>query len=47
MSDLDDDERFQDLQLALAMFGASEREADECMLAGRCRYALRVLRESS
>ena len=32
-SDLDDDERFSDLQLALAMFGASDREHDEKMLA--------------
>ena len=44
-SDLDDDERFSDLQLALAMFGASDREYDEKMLAGECHYALRVLRE--
>ena len=44
-SDLDDDERFSDLQLALAMFGAGGREADEKMLAGECKYALRVLRE--
>ena len=44
-SDLDDDERFSDLQLALAMFGASDREYDEKMLAGECKYALRLLRE--
>jgi len=44
-SDLDDDERFSDLQLALAMFGAADREADEKKLAGECKYALRVLRE--
>jgi len=44
-SDLDDDERFSDLQLALAMFGAADLEADEKMLAGECKYALRVLRE--
>jgi hypothetical protein len=45
ISDLDDDERFSDLQLALAVFGAADREADEKMLAGECKYALRVLRE--
>ena len=43
--DLDDDERFSDLQLALAMFGASDREYDEKMLTGECKYALRLLRE--
>ncbi len=42
---LDDDDQFSDLQLALAMFGAGDREPDEKMLAGECRYALRVLRE--
>lgn len=42
---LDDDERFSDLQHALAMFGDSDREADEHMLAGECEHALRVLRE--
>jgi hypothetical protein len=46
-SPLDEDERFRDLQLALAMFGAGEREADEKMLAGECKYALRVLREET
>jgi len=40
---LADDERFSDLELALAMFGASHREHDENTLAGECRYALRVL----
>jgi hypothetical protein len=45
-SGLDDDERFSDLQLALAMFGAGDREDDEKMLAGECRYALRILKES-
>lgn len=44
-SPLDEDDRFRDLQLALAMFGAGEREADEKMLAGECKYALRLLRE--
>lgn len=44
-SDLDDDERFSDLQLALAMFGAADREADEKLLASECKYALRLLRE--
>jgi hypothetical protein len=44
-SPLDEDERFSDLQLALAMFGAGDREADEKMLAGECNCALRVLRE--
>ena len=46
-SPLDEDERFRDLQLALAMFGAGEREADEKMLAGECKYALRLLREET
>jgi len=44
-SDLDNDDRFSDLQLALAMFGAVDREEDEKMLAGECKYALRLLRE--
>jgi hypothetical protein len=44
--ELADDDRFSDLQLALAMFGASDREHDEKMLAGECNYALRVLREA-
>ena len=44
-SDLDDDERFSDLQLALAMFGASDREYNEKMLVGECKYALRILKE--
>jgi hypothetical protein len=44
-SDLDDDERFSDLQLALAMFGASDRENDEKMLTGECKHALRLLKE--
>ena len=43
-SGLDDDERFSDLQHALAMFGAGSREDDEKMLADECRYALRLLR---
>ena len=42
---LDDDDQFSDLQLALAMFGAGDREADEKMLVGECRHALRLLRE--
>jgi hypothetical protein len=46
-SDLDDNERFSDLQLALAMFGAGDREQDEKMLAGECKYALRLLREET
>ena len=46
-NDLDDDERFSDLQLALAMFGAAGREQDEKMLAGECKYALRLLREET
>jgi hypothetical protein len=44
-SPLDEDERFSDLQLALAMFGAGDRDADEKMLAGECKYAVRILRE--
>ena len=36
-SDLDDDERFSDLRMALAMFGASDPEYDEKMLAGECK----------
>ena len=46
-SPLDEDERFQDLQQALAMFGAADREADDKMLAGECKYALRLLREEN
>jgi hypothetical protein len=42
-SPLDEDERFSDLQLALALFGAGKREDDERMLAAECRYALRLL----
>lgn len=42
---LDDDERFGDCQMALAMFGAGSRDQDEKMLASECRYALRLLRE--
>jgi len=45
-SGLDDDERFSDLQHALAMFGAGSREDDEKVLADECRYALRLLRET-
>ena len=44
-SDLDGNERFRDLQLALAMFGASDREYDEEALASECKYALRLLAE--
>jgi len=46
-SPLDEEERFRDLQLALAMFGVGEREADEKMLAGECKHALRLLREET
>ena len=42
---LDDDERFSDLQFALAMYGASDRNGDERTLADECKYALRLLRE--
>ena len=45
-SPLDDDQRFSDLQLALALFGAGGREHDERMLASECRYALRLLHEN-
>ena len=45
-SGLDDDERFSDLQFAFAMFGAADHDDDEKMLAGECRYALRILKES-
>jgi hypothetical protein len=44
-NNLDDEERFGDLQLAFAMFGAAEREQDEKMLASGCKHALRLLRE--
>jgi hypothetical protein len=44
---LDDDPRFSDLQSALALFGAGEREHDERMLASECRYALKLLREKT
>ena len=46
-SPLDDDPRFSDLQSALALFGAAEREHDERMLASECRYALRLLHENA
>jgi len=39
------DDEFKDLLLALAMFGAGDRETDEKLLADECRYALRILRE--
>jgi hypothetical protein len=42
---LDDDERFSDFRLALALFGAGKRDADERMLVAECRYVLRLLRE--
>jgi hypothetical protein len=44
-SDLDDDGRFGGLRYALAMFGASDREYGEKMLAEECKYALRILKE--
>jgi hypothetical protein len=47
MSTLDDDERFSDLQSALALYGAAEREHDERMLASECRYALRLLHDNA
>ena len=43
-SGLDDDERFSDLQMAFAMFGAGDRRHDETMLVDECRYALKLLR---
>jgi hypothetical protein len=46
-SDLDDDERFNDLQLALAMIGAADHEHEQKMLVGECEYALRLLREKT
>jgi hypothetical protein len=46
-SDLDEDERFSELQLALAMFGAAEREQDEKALASECKYTLKLLREET
>ena len=42
---LEDDEQFRGLMLGIRMFGAGDREADEKVLAGECRYALRLLRE--
>jgi hypothetical protein len=42
---LEADDEFKDLLLALAMFGAGDREPDEKVLADECRYALRLLRE--
>jgi len=44
-NDLDNDERFGDFTLALAMFGAAESEYDEKMLADECAFAMRLLRE--
>jgi hypothetical protein len=46
-SGLDDDERFSELQSALALFGAADRSHDERMLAGECVSALKLLREQS
>jgi hypothetical protein len=46
-SRLDDDPRFSDLQSALALFGASEREHDTRTLASACRYALKLLVEDT
>jgi hypothetical protein len=43
---LNNDERFRDLLLALAMFGSGERAEDEDILAGQCEYALKVLTEN-
>jgi hypothetical protein len=40
---LNSQERFRDLLLALAMFGSGERNEDEEILAGQCKYALRIL----
>jgi hypothetical protein len=40
---LNNEEKFRDLLLALAMFGAGERSEDEEILAGQCKYALRIL----
>ena len=41
---LEDDEQFRGLMLGIRMFGAGDPEADEKVLAGECRYALRLLR---
>jgi hypothetical protein len=43
---LDDDDRFSDLKIALAMFGAGDQAADEKMLGDECRYALRLIQET-
>jgi len=42
---LEDDEQFRGLKLAIRMFGAGDREADEKAFAGECRYALSLLKE--
>ncbi len=46
-SPLDNNDRYSDLQSAMALFGAGDREHDERMLASECRYALRLLHEST
>jgi hypothetical protein len=43
---LNNDERFRDLLLALAMFGGGEREEDEKILDSECQQALKMLAES-
>ena len=40
---LDDDDRFADLQYALAMFGAGARADDEQLLTTECRRALALI----
>ena len=46
-SELNEDDRFSDLLMALDMFGVPARDfgCDEKMLASECRYALRLLNE--
>ena len=43
---LNNDERFRDLLLALAMFGSGEREEDEGILDSECQRALKMLAEN-
>lgn len=41
---LDDDDRFSDLQYALAMFGADGRDDIEQLLVRECGWAMKTLR---
>lgn len=44
-SGLDNDDKLSDLQYALAMFGAADREYDEKFLFRACQNAIGILRQ--